>query len=316
MIPFVQMLKRNFVEHGEKILLALLILVFIASVFRSVTTLFHEFSAASPALNLYPQSRGPDAAIPFPQEEYDTLIQSLRTPVDLNKLDRDIFVHKAQEGRTALKQEAEKTDTDNDGMPNEWEVRYNLDPTDPSDAQMDLDRDSYTNLDEYIGGSDPADPNSFPGVVKLKVLDIYRRGIEVRFFGYIELPDGSHQIQMNWGGKTAFVKTGEAIHGYEIVNFVQESSKRFNPRIGDHETIDVSHVMIKKADNPPMKLVIGRPSFEKELYARIQDAISGKIYSVHAGSKIKSYKVLDIKTDKVIIKRNKKTYTLGFEGKR
>ena len=46
-------------------------------------------------------------------------------------------------------------DTDNDGMPNDWELRYNLDPEDPTDAKNDTDGDGYTNLKEYQIGTHP-----------------------------------------------------------------------------------------------------------------------------------------------------------------
>jgi len=53
-------------------------------------------------------------------------------------------------------------DTDSDGMDDCWENRYGLDKNDPRDARKDADDDGYTNLDEYILGSDPTDVND-PG---------------------------------------------------------------------------------------------------------------------------------------------------------
>ncbi len=53
-------------------------------------------------------------------------------------------------------------DTDNDGMPDSWEMQYGLNRHDPSDAAEDLDGDGYTNLEEYNNGWDPTDPNSPP----------------------------------------------------------------------------------------------------------------------------------------------------------
>ncbi len=42
------------------------------------------------------------------------------------------------------------TDRDHDGMPDEWENKMGLDPNDPFDANGDLDRDGYTNIEEYL----------------------------------------------------------------------------------------------------------------------------------------------------------------------
>ena len=60
-------------------------------------------------------------------------------------------------------------DTDGDGMPDGWEVLYGLNPLSPSDADDDIDGDgwdfnrnfiitkdeNFTNLQEYLNGTDP-----------------------------------------------------------------------------------------------------------------------------------------------------------------
>jgi hypothetical protein len=46
-------------------------------------------------------------------------------------------------------------------MPDGWEVQYGLNPL-ANDASLDKDSDGYSNLQEYLAGSDPNDPNSHP----------------------------------------------------------------------------------------------------------------------------------------------------------
>ena len=46
-------------------------------------------------------------------------------------------------------------DLDCDGMPDAWERRYGLSPEDASDHSADTDSDGYTNLEEYLNGTDP-----------------------------------------------------------------------------------------------------------------------------------------------------------------
>lgn len=46
-------------------------------------------------------------------------------------------------------------DLDGDGMPNGWEARFGLDPSDSSDAEIDTDGDGVTNLREYRLGRSP-----------------------------------------------------------------------------------------------------------------------------------------------------------------
>lgn len=47
------------------------------------------------------------------------------------------------------------SDRDRDGMPDPWERRYGLNPNDPSDVKADPDKDGYTNIEEYLNGTNP-----------------------------------------------------------------------------------------------------------------------------------------------------------------
>jgi len=51
-------------------------------------------------------------------------------------------------------------DTDGDGLPDGWEVKYGLDPLDSSDASRDLDGDGLSNVEEYRYGTDPTATDS------------------------------------------------------------------------------------------------------------------------------------------------------------
>ena len=58
-------------------------------------------------------------------------------------------------GWPGLRSEPAPADNDHDGMPDRWEASYGLNPDDASDARNDLDRDAYTNLEEYLNSTDP-----------------------------------------------------------------------------------------------------------------------------------------------------------------
>jgi hypothetical protein len=53
------------------------------------------------------------------------------------------------------------SDTDGDGMGDSFEEEYGFDPR-FDDANEDPDNDGFTNLDEYLGGSNPRNPESIP----------------------------------------------------------------------------------------------------------------------------------------------------------
>jgi hypothetical protein len=63
-------------------------------------------------------------------------------------------------------------DSDGDGMPDAWEEAHGLNPHDASDAAGDKDNDGYTNIEEYLNGTDPdvfvdyKDPNNNVNTLK------------------------------------------------------------------------------------------------------------------------------------------------------
>ena len=46
-------------------------------------------------------------------------------------------------------------DSDHDGMPDTWEKKHSLKWNDPSDSAKDTDDDGYTNVEEWLNGTDP-----------------------------------------------------------------------------------------------------------------------------------------------------------------
>jgi hypothetical protein len=58
-------------------------------------------------------------------------------------------------GWPELKSTTAPADSDHDGMPDDWEQKYGLNPQDPKDGASDADHDGYTNVEEYLNGTDP-----------------------------------------------------------------------------------------------------------------------------------------------------------------
>jgi hypothetical protein len=74
-------------------------------------------------------------------------------------------------------------DDDSDGMADDWEISYGLDPLDPNDAAQDKDGDGHSNLSEYTAGTDPGDGESYPEmtflVKRIMVTDVTSDGFSV-----------------------------------------------------------------------------------------------------------------------------------------
>jgi subtilase family serine protease len=69
-------------------------------------------------------------------------------------------------------------DTDSDGMPDQWEIDYNLDPLDPTDASSDPDNDGYTNIEEYLNGTNPRD-KSYLFLIWDKIMENWKYSIMI-----------------------------------------------------------------------------------------------------------------------------------------
>ena len=46
-------------------------------------------------------------------------------------------------------------DSDHDGMLDPWEQKYGFNPADPLDGSKDADGDGYTNIEEFLNGTNP-----------------------------------------------------------------------------------------------------------------------------------------------------------------
>lgn len=96
-------------------------------------------------------------AIKYPQDvNLDSVPQFKyrRLPKDSYKM--GIITDIAQVGGyPEYKSTTPKKDSDKDGMPDEWEIKYKLNPNNPSDAVSDCNGDGYTNIEKYINGIDP-----------------------------------------------------------------------------------------------------------------------------------------------------------------
>ncbi len=95
------------------------------------------------------------------QAIYDKKAKPFTTPYVKRRLPDDsykygIITHPQQVGGLPEYKGTPYVDSDRDGMPDEWEIRYGLNPNDPSNAIKDCNGDGYTNIEKYINGIDPS----------------------------------------------------------------------------------------------------------------------------------------------------------------
>jgi len=108
-------------------------------------------------------------------------------------------------------------DSDADQIPDDWEKKYSdYADWEVADADRDDDGDGFDNLQEYLGESHPGDAMSIP--VPISVTAIKEKRVDIRFMGYVRKPDRTYDLQVVWGrGKQVeIINTQKPFHGYRF----------------------------------------------------------------------------------------------------
>jgi hypothetical protein len=166
------------------------------------------------------------------------------------------------------------TDKDGDTMTDEWEERNKLDPQDPADAALDPDGDGFSNLEEFVAGTDPRDTNSGPPIDSKLFLDrIDEKPFSLLFKSLLKQPDGSYVFGINTRfNRTIFVKLGQRVEGFKVEKFELKlvpdesgatGSKYMNKSIltlsqGDKK-IDLIYDSAKQVSTDPVAHLVFRP---------------------------------------------------------
>lgn len=153
-------------------------------------------------------------------------------------------------------------DIDKDGMPNEWEKAHGLMPYDPSDAALDPDGDKFSNLQEFQGDTDPNDSKSFPPLIVLvEIVEIRDVLFRMLFQGKVTLPTGKLKYQVNYGGKSYFVRLNEAIgeSGYVLPAYREKWKTVASESLSRDIKVDVSEIDLVKGDKT-VTLVYQQPN--------------------------------------------------------
>lgn len=100
------------------------------------------------------------AASPFKDVSIPYFIDQLKF-VDLDQNDYDDLI--INDNLLYLTRVINQNDSDNDGLPDDWENEHGLDPNNGNDALLDSDNDGYTNLEEFHAGTNPKDSTEYPG---------------------------------------------------------------------------------------------------------------------------------------------------------
>jgi hypothetical protein len=90
----------------------------------------------------------------LPRDQVDTLVMADVTSLGTsgNLWSHQTSTGLSNDGYGTIAGGTAKTDTDGDGMPDAWELRYGLNPNNAGDASGDFDHTGYTNIEKYLNG--------------------------------------------------------------------------------------------------------------------------------------------------------------------
>jgi len=162
-------------------------------------------------------------------------------------------------------------DTDKDGIPNEVEVAWGLDPNNAADANGDIDGDGFTNIEEYLAKTDPKDKNSHPdyldslsidGKPETTVLPVFFKGLDRLGGGKFRYVFRNPTAKNPYGsrGIDYRVEQGQEVAetGFAPVEFVEKF---------EMQEIKGGAGMKKRVDASTVRLV--RTSDKKEIIVRV-----------------------------------------------
>ena len=190
-------------------------------------------------------------------------------------------------------------DADGDGLPNDWETKYGLNPNDASDADKDPDGDGFTNAEEFAAKTDPKDKSSHPDYLDYLAVQGGLKQIFLPFWFKSEMPiPGGHRyIFQNLKSRSAYDKTFSVKNGEEIGKtgwfageYKKLSEERLIPgsKVKAKRVVDVSTVEVtRKADGRRIVLRVNERSIAVATEAALAwDRFGGKNFTVKEGDEI------------------------------
>jgi len=191
-------------------------------------------------------------------------------------------------------------------VPNDWFEKYGLPIEDADALDQDPDKDGFTNLDEWQGGTDPTDKNSHPDyTTKLHLVSATEEPFRYVFSSRMENRFGINTIDLS--EPTQFLKIGDSIRGtkFKIVKFTEK-----------HETnkygtqVDVSELTLENRETHEQlslvkeKIMISPESVANFVYEwgeRKEFAVKkDQEFSLKPEEQIK-YKLIDVQPGKAVI---------------
>ena len=168
------------------------------------------------------------------------------------------------------------SDRDEDGIPNDDEIKVGLNPDDANDALRDMDKDGFSNLDEYRYNTAINDKSVHPAVINRCSLLKPRKDYYPMIFTEIVV-NNEEDPKSKWD-----------IYLTEYGKRVSQRIRRVNESLEEvaYKIIDVDKneqgkyfVVLKKADEEPVTLMISRGRKVKRVKYPIVNKLNKNVYA-------------------------------------
>lgn len=194
----------------------------------------------------------------------------------------------------------EKTlDTDADGIPDLIEKKYGMNPSNPADANQDMDKDSFTNYQEYLYNPEGInDPKIHPPLIQRIILsDISKAKVPFIIKSIVKTGKNKYNwnVQINLedpdiSPKTRFLKIGGTVEllnlSYKITDIVERSYEKLDPKLRAMIEYDNSLVLLQTNKGEKLQAQINKPIYEKDNLVTAKDVYSGEEYKLRIGNRI------------------------------
>ena len=154
-------------------------------------------------------------------------------------------------------------------VPNEWLERFGLPITETDVLEQDPDSDGFNNLDEWVGQTNPNDPESHPDyITKLKLKSATEEPFRLVFSSWVGNAYAINTLDLKQ--PTQFVKVGDSIKGtrFRIAKFVE----KYEPNQYGTQ-IDVSELNLEQEENHQQLTLV------KEKVATSPESVATFVYT-------------------------------------
>jgi len=159
-------------------------------------------------------------------------------------------------------------DSNNNGIPDEWEKKFNIFAASPEEVDVDHDNDGFTSREEYEWKTDPRDPSSHPPyLAKVRVAGIRPIPFSM-IFKAVNRAGGKliFQINLQVNGRSFYKSLGEDAEGFKLDSYEEKTA--------EGPTLTLSR------NGKQIPLIKGHPVPRDDYEVKLVSLMDGSVFSV------------------------------------